>query len=1766
MTLFARHHFIFLIFIPFFLCSNLWGQESTYSSSPLCQHDIYTGPHIFLNNSFLNLQSSLFSGFIQEPNLTCFSTENKPSRGIELIESENFQTELNLQGEFDLDLSYGSDFSLKRGVITGAGSEGITEGLRYSLIERILLTGSVGDRFFLKFDYDSERSEEGVIEEENIYSVLYKGKEKEFLQEASLGNKYQSVEGSRYVPVDQGNPSSFALRGRAGWEKLYFEGLFRYDVALSGQKNFKGQKKEVVESFFDVDYVKARFFFLPDENIDEGTLLVYRSTSSISDISIDGKSFVLLGRTTDYDFNNSTGYIYLAEPLGAEEELCVYYQKGGSEVGSDVLGSDAIINTSGAREDFNTSNYTDYFGQDASGKNYLYLKKKAFNSYWELRNGYYLEELENDSAFNFSVELHYTSNGGINSNYDDILNNYEIDGSRRVIFFKFKDDQDLFYPRPFPGVTPYPSTNPFVPSNPVYGGISYPTSESSINKINVSYSFYTDTFFLDFNIVPGSVEVKVDGRIIQPEYYDVDYKFGIITFKEGLIGPASEINITYRYTAFGGGDKALLGILGIHYTGDFLQAKNLTSYRAPIKKGEAPHAGYEGEGVLTNATEVNLNFGSDDEEGFYSNLEAGAAFSRTNPNVYGCLIIADMESEEYSEIINLNDSEWIIGSKSQILTAYPYNLTMNSRGNILYKNYWRKTTFSGDVLEELDWELPSDHLFSYSEKAGPYNTADKPQNGEDQSLVIDYQFNGGSSGSYVSLVTPIAQLDLSWFQQFNIILKGEDISGSNVRIYVEVLKNYQEDLDGDDQLDGESSINDAGFEITPLDGEKTLIGTNRYGNSNGKIESEDINKNGYLDSDIEEGVVITDNSGKEIPTGDGNWEYLSFDITDLIESNKEFFQYMSALRITLKVDSTPASGKLLINKMWFSGAEVVNNNPEIISISEVTVNEDPVVNQNAFSKAYPATYEKLHGSATYRERVEHVEKTLRVLLKEGNLTSSTISRKFLQPLNFTVYRNLRMYVYIPQGTSFPAELYFTLSLISSQNQSLDVDIPSSIFRTGWNEIKVELFSPYEVFVNGNPSVNMKRTGTLFILKRISEVRYGLKMQTGSWTIPAGTEIWLDEFHLEGTEKYVDYAYFIQGKVGYRGLLVSIGDFPILSDTSIKAGYEEKRGIFQNDLDYKSTSYFGGGELGLLSYLGADIIISKENTAPIRNIENLPGGFDLESSSTRITNELEFDSKIAYLPILKHSFNYTQSKQGVVQLTDTDYQYSSVSDYESAFAINALFDFPFGLLYSYSFTRDWIYSMSSIVYPETSFDFTTRIEAFLNQIQEMQLSYNADIFTWSIYLNRDQLFGGASVPGSTELLSSYRHSISTIFFNPRDTIEEAYLSAKKDGIELIFDVPLKNTFGFNFHFNTVYNESNVRQDVGKRDILTNNDFTLTIPFRVFGENGMEVQPGMGRGFDGNYKEIPNKTDEGEILLDMYRYLFKPPFYYISPFESLGREKDYDAVDIFSEESTENTFTTRYFLNILFPYENWYIPSNLGLNLEGETEREGATYIQKRNVEVTAGKNFILGKKKDVYDYSLSLQFTYEHGRNYTTKVLGNTFEFETGFDFLKSSSRGFQLDHSFTYERERQKIDEPSLYLFPGESENEIEVPYKPYRDTLKNSVVFEYLWEYNIKKSGLFPSFFLNIQQEGFIKNSEIIKLENIYTFTDRERAGSFNNIPLRLTLEHKSSYSLTDKVQFGMNLATVVGIEERVAPPSTEGSILPSIGFETGISIKIIF
>ena len=1104
---------------------------------------------------------------------------------------------------------------------------------------------------------------------------------------------------------------------------------------------------------------------------------------------------------------------------------------------------------------------------------------------------------------------------------------------------------------------------------------------------------------------------------------------------------------------------------------------------------------------------------------------------------------------------------------------------------------------SGDVLQTLSWAIPPDQVFTYNNKAGPYNTADSSTGGDDESLVIDYAFQAGANDAFVTVVTPLAQDNLSNFERFNIVMRGSGITGTDVDVYVELLEIYDEDLNGNRPTvstpEGEKSINDPGFAITPAPAgsEQTVLGTNREGKSNGELDSEDLNKNNLLDPLIggENGVVISRNGSAyliRIPQGDEGWNYDgSVGIVNLNNLNRKVFQYANALRITVKAVSTPlpagGSGKLIINKIWFSGSAIVNKNPDYLTVSDVSVDENTEVRQNAFSKRYPGIYEELHGTASYRDRNDLVEKVLKVSLETVSPppaapelpagVEAVVSRRFGAPADLSFYQWFKMYLFLPSSYDpMPPNLDFVLRFKSSEDENIALTIDGSSVVQGWNEIAVELDAPYQVGVNGAGAGSMTKTGSLNVMKNVSEVEFGF-VATGSAVSGQSVEIWLDEWHVSGSEGVLDAALFAEGTVEYRGTAVALRGFPVVEDPAATAGYEMMEGVFYDDPEYRSDRYYTQLNARLVSALDLRFGASMEDVTHIRNREDLPEGLQTDGSYDTLSHELVFDLGKPYVPVLRHSYDRVVENSGVIELTQESYRFKGTDTYDDTIEMGESLNLPFGLSQSYSFHRYWHLQNTLTADAPVFSAVTSPSIATLNQINDILFLYGWQSGSATLGLKRNETFSGSSIPEYESWSDSYFYKMGRVFAPPGETLTGAALSNRMDSLVIDFKRPIGERMGALFLLNTDHTESNFVSAGTERDVFNTSRLFLSLPFHPFKVKEIELTPAMERLFKADYKRVGEGVSETDIVLDTYGYLFLPPIFFISPFESLGREKDYEAVDLYKGNddilgATSNSLLNRYSLDCLFRYELWYVPTTVGLAFYGETARQGETYTQMRGIQSNLSKYLLLPPQRQFYDKSLDLAFTYAHEMRYATKVVNGVYAARTALNLLRREFQGVKLVHDLKYERERQKIGEERYFLFPGDPTRDVEVSQKPPKDTVNSAFTFVYLWQYRIGNRSFLRRIWRSESFDELMDNSESVTLENFYTWTDRDRVEAFSNIPVRVTLEHITSFRVSDRVELGANLKTVAGVEEKIVPPSTKGNVLTSMGLEAGIRVKIIF
>ena len=148
---------------------------------------------------------------------------------------------------------------------------------------------------------------------------------------------------------------------------------------------------------------------------------------------------------------------------------------------------------------------------------------------------------------------------------------------------------------------------------------------------------------------------------------------------------------------------------------------------------------------------------------------------------------------------------------------------------MLFENYWQTVLLGAEVLHDLSWDNSVNPQFTYAQKAGPYNAAEEATGGNEHSLVMDVAFPALSADAWASVSAVLPGADLSGHDTLRMTLRGQDVTGDTLLVYVEALDRYNEDINANGLLDGESSAADKGYAITPCSGGTDQAGQRQEG-------------------------------------------------------------------------------------------------------------------------------------------------------------------------------------------------------------------------------------------------------------------------------------------------------------------------------------------------------------------------------------------------------------------------------------------------------------------------------------------------------------------------------------------------------------------------------------------------------------------------------------------------------------------------------------------------------------------------------------------------------------------------------------------------------------------------------------------------------------------------------------------------------------------------------------------------------------------------
>ncbi|MBN2039944.1 MAG: hypothetical protein JW864_07890 [Spirochaetes bacterium] len=1134
------------------------------------------------------------------------------------------EVNMNAYGSYFFDMLYGnSKFTkdkYKQSDDDTPASLVIEEDLTFERRLQLHMEGNVGRRMTVYIDHDSEK-------EDNHYLMKYKAvNDDEVIREINAGEIDIKFEESKYAVYDDTSSKGLGLDITLKKDKFKLKAFGSIIKGETKIETFRGNSTSGNNKLNDYQYVKNTYYQLepykrydgltspPDaadnpyetlvtftsspanpkfyapENVNissSGFKLylddqnAYNNLNSMQ-LKIDGGYYDLQVSGSDYIINYSTGLITLLKAIPANSRIFAVYSLSSGSNSSDPA---TITDT----EQFNGKIFVflkyDYsINEDQNGNFDLEEETEDTNKdkrlnldVYEVRSVYAIGEsqlLEDNFSIKFSKE-----NGTMTSDDVSRLGKYSIDYSSGLIKFNLREPFRQQYKQSIADII-Y-SENP--PSS-VYN--------NSLYNIKIDYYREARSFQLKHsNIIPGSIRVKVNSRVLETSLYTVDYTSGFLQFTDPnnpVIGTDTGIEIKYDYLPFGGQTSSL--VTGVRADYQLNRNLNIGSSVLFMREGGSdviPDAGSEPEQTLLLETDASLHMGEktisklvktisgvNAKTPLEINAYAEYAKSFKKVNTFGKALIDDMSSNESLFSLPVSEKEWVLSSMPYNVS--PGDLSNNDRG-LLYYHYYRDTDDS-TTLHGINY-TPVD--IDYSKKPGPFNIAtghieDSIQDIDTQtSLGFDFNF---TDGDYVPVVTrelAAEAVDFSGLNYIEIWYKSAGGSGE-VELFLDI-GSLNEDSDDDSFLDTEdensngyldfatssSESEDVGYEFNPSGSSRTTVGSgpglNSYTTGDGVLNTEDLNRNGTLDTDESRirfpGELTTPyNSSNNvvIDMADTAWRkariYLNKSSSDY-QSNSSYYNELlkevSSVRLVLKKRGTTNTGTIYIDSIKFVSAiwgnimldDVITNSPNEFNLTLVDSINDEEYRNNSFLLAEKDNYISLYGDRTSDELNSEKETAMQIEYNLASRQNGSVTKKFTEPIDIRHYKTMNMWF---NFRSFTSGDYIHVIIGSSEEDYITYEFPMD-YEDVWREITLRLTDSS----NGNIEKNEELSEGSPDFKRISFIRVEI------WGQASG-RLWLNDIYLSEAKTLTDSAHWYEGEIKYkRPVYITDSGTPVFSDLSLK---------------------------------------------------------------------------------------------------------------------------------------------------------------------------------------------------------------------------------------------------------------------------------------------------------------------------------------------------------------------------------------------------------------------------------------------------------------------------------------------------------------------------------------------------------------------------------------------------------------------------------------
>ncbi len=945
---------------------------------------------------------------------------------------------------------------------------------------QVRIKGRVGRKINVNVDFDDTRDDKRDI------SVVYKGDPDEVVQEAAFGDIAMSLPSTEFVGYSR---QLFGVKVDTKYKGLRTQGFFSRTKGFSEVKRFSGNTRFERRTISDTSYITLKYYSLrPAGAIKSGSVIVYRddlNSTNNANIAISSSTvlhYLLLPAThvytgsfdrlvpgQDYTVDYLTGILSFRNKVASNHVIAVHFDDGS---GRTTPEAPLII------KDINNS------AQSTT----------ELKTFYSLGN---VKIIRDNGRGNFLLKIQDLNggtpadiNGGPVPAYPsgaNFLPRLSVDFENGV----FNIEQDPF--------------------QKVFPDDLYTLGTHRYNFLT-EYRYRIKILNLRPGIVPQSERVTMDGKVLKNnEDYFIDYDAGILTlFNEDRITESTVVDVSYDYAPFGSaGGSTLIGLRSeLSLTRDFFIGSSFI-YDFSAKTQAVPDIRTTPSSLAVGEVDARVQNIEIPGTPLKVSLSGEVAQSQQNPNIMGKAIVESMEGIKMEESASLYYESWRYGATPSF-TRYESTDIKWSNEDVYKRDISTSTEIEKDEKQQI--------------------------------LNIDYDLRVHDRASIVQSFST-SGLDFSKKQFIEMWVRGNYRAGDPQTFLAVEYGTFNEDVDVDavtnprpdtEDRNEDGTLNageDIGWnfnEPVPTEhGSATAVGAN-----NGRLDTEDLNGNGILDTFDNTPGAYGPSDGRTAFDAEGNphtfvdwngWKLLKIPLNI---TNAEEWKYIRQVRLTLSANPAESARSRLVGRVSVASLSTTGNrwDPDVASVGITTVTISAVNNETPGYSPLGTNpdYQSLYGDEgddedRARKREQALSIKYRVLSSTENARAGAKLVYTGRAYDLSNYNNLRLFLHCDPLTA--GDTFFIQAGGSDANYyEYRIPITQDLINRAWSIISIRQAgqsarADHWVIEGGGNGAVTAIVGAPS-LQNISQIKVGVYANGGAMTpSDRDREIWVNEIHV-----------------------------------------------------------------------------------------------------------------------------------------------------------------------------------------------------------------------------------------------------------------------------------------------------------------------------------------------------------------------------------------------------------------------------------------------------------------------------------------------------------------------------------------------------------------------------------------------------------------------------------------------------------------------------